>query len=150
MGSEMCIRDRYRQDVLNGKNMLSVEWYRSLSELIEGLMKNMFAGMGYSISLVILATLGSLLIHIWPWFGIWVTAGWAQILNGTTVIMMIGTFRYALGPYGVKLWHGLLLPFTITLFIYIQWRATFLTIKNGGIFWRETFYSLQKLQSNKV
>ena len=63
----------YRSDVLNGQGMVTVEWYRSVPELIQGLMKNMFAGTEYRVSLVILATIGSLPIHIWlgpsgsPW-----------------------------------------------------------------------------------
>ena len=100
----------YRQDVLNGRGMVTVEWYRSVGELIDGLMKNMFAGMEYSVSLVIAATLAALLMHIWPWIGVWMADGWPQALYAVTVVMMIGSFGVAMAPFGVKFWQGLILP----------------------------------------
>jgi len=143
-------RNGYRQDVLNGKGMVAVEWYRSVPELIHGLMKNMFAGMEYRVSFVVFATLASLLIHLWPWIGMWFATGWAQTLFALTVFMMVGSFGFALAPFGVKPWHGLFLPLTISLLVYIQWRATILTLWQGGITWRGTFYPLRKLRANKV
>ena len=143
-------RNGYRQEVMNGKGMVAVEWYRSVPELIHGLMKNMFAGMEYRLSVVILATIGSLLFHLWPWIGMWFTTGWAQTLFALTVFMMVGSFGFALAPFGVKPWHGLFLPLTISLLVYIQWRATILTLWQGGITWRGTFYPLRQLRANKV
>ncbi len=143
-------RNGYRQEVVNGKGMVAVEWYRSVPELIHGLMKNMFAGMEYRLSVVILATIGSLLFHLWPWIGMWFTTGWAQTLFALTVFMMVGSFGFALAPFGVKPWHGLFLPLTISLLVYIQWRATILTLWQGGITWRGTFYPLRQLRANKV
>lgn len=139
----------YTQDVLNGKDMVAVEWYRSLPELIDGLMKNMFAGMEYRVSLVIVATFASLLIHIWPWVGVWFAEGWPQALYAGTVVMMVGSFGLAMAPFGVKPWHGLLLPLTISLLVYIQCRATILTLWHGGISWRGTFYPLELLRSKR-
>ena len=136
----------YRQDVLNGRGMVTVEWYRSVGELIDGLMKNMFAGMEYSVSLVIAATLAALLMHIWPWIGVWVADGWPQALYAVTVVMMIGSFGVAMAPFGVKFWHGLMLPFTIGLLVYIQCRAMALALWRGGIIWRGTFYELRQLK----
>ena len=143
-------RNGYRQDVLNGKGMVAIEWYRSVPELIHGLMKNMFAGMEYRVSFVVLATLACLLIHLWPWIGIWFATGWAQALFALTVFMMVGSFGFTLAPFGVKPWHGLFLPLTISLLVYIQWRATILTLWQGGITWRGTFYPLWQLRANKV
>ena len=137
----------YRQDVLNGKGMLTVEWYRSVGELIDGLMKNMFAGMEYRVSAVIAATLAALLIHIWPWIGIWVAGGWPQAGYAVTVIMMVGSFGVAMAPFGVKFRHGLLLPLTIGLLVYIQCRAAVLALWRGGIVWRGTFYELRQLRN---
>ena len=143
-------RRGYRQDVLNGAGMVSVEWYHTVSELIDGLMKNMFAGMEYRLSFVFLGTIGTLLIHLWPWVGVWMTDGITQILLGITVLVMIGSFAYGMAPYGVRPWQGVLLPVTISLLLYIQWRATLLTLWNGGIWWRGTFYPLTDLKANKI
>ena len=140
----------YRQDVLNGKGMVAVEWYRSVGELIDGLMKNMFAGMEYRVSSVIAATLAALLIHLWPWIGVWVADGWPRAWYAVTVVMMVGSFGVAMVPFGVKFRHGLLLPLTIGLLVYIQCRAAVLALWRGGIVWRGTFYALRQLKKGNV
>ncbi len=137
----------YSQDVLNGTGMIGVEWYRSVGELIDGLMKNMFAGMEYRVSLVIVATLAALVMHIWPWIGVWVTDGWPQACYAVTVVMMVGSFGVVMAPFGVKFRHGLLLPLTIGLLVYIQCRAAALALWRGGIVWRGTFYELRQLKT---
>ena len=142
--------DGYRQDVLNGRGMVTLEWYRSVAELIDGLMKNMFAGMGYRVSLVIAATLAALVMHIWPWIGVWVTGGWLQAGYAVTVVMMIVSFGVTMGPFGVKFWQGLLLPLTVGLLVYIQCRSAALALWRGGIIWRGTFYELRQLKTGKA
>ena len=144
------VKDRgYTQDVLNGRGMVTVEWYRSVAELIDGLMKNMFAGMEYNVSLVIAATLAALVMHIWPWIGVWVTGGWPQAGYAVTIVMMIISFGVTMGPFGVKFWQGLLLPLTIGLLVYIQCRSAVLVLWRGGIVWRGTFYELRQLKAGK-
>ncbi|MDE0145990.1 MAG: glycosyltransferase [Nitrospira sp.] len=137
----------YSQDVLNGRGMIGVEWYRSVGELMDGLMKNMFAGMEYRVSLVIASALASLFMHVWPWFGVWVTDGWPQACYAVTVVMMVGSFGAVMAPFGVKFWQGLLLPLTIGLLAYIQCRAAVLALWRGGIVWRGTFYELRQLKA---
>src|SRR6266446_10263487 len=43
----------FRQDVVYGRGFITVEWYASLRELIDGLMKNAFAGVNYSLAAVV-------------------------------------------------------------------------------------------------
>ena len=140
----------YRQDVLNGRGMVTVEWYRSLGEFVDGLMKNMFAGMEYRVSSVIAATLAALVMHIWPWIGVWVTGGWPQAGYAVTILMMVGSFGVAMAPFGVKFRHGLLLPLTISVLVYIQCRSAALALWRGGIVWRGTFYPLRQLKTGKA
>ena len=140
----------YRQDVLNGRGVVTVEWYRSLGELVDGLMKNMFAGMEYRVSSVIAATLAALVMHIWPWIGVWVTGGWPQTGYAVTILMMVGSFGVAMAPFGVKFRHGLLLPLTISVLVYIQCRSAALALWRGGIVWRGTFYPLRQLKTGKT
>ncbi|MGD0059971.1 MAG: glycosyltransferase [Verrucomicrobiia bacterium] len=47
-------------------------------------------------------------------------------------------------------WHCVGAPVTALLFQYIIWRATLKTLRNDGIDWRGTHYSLQELKANKV
>ena len=46
-------RNGHSQEFLFGTGLLAVQWYSSMGELIDGLMKNMFAGVDYRISTVL-------------------------------------------------------------------------------------------------
>lgn len=140
----------YRQDVLIGKGIVMLEWYQSLGELIEGLMKNAFAGVEYRISIVILMTIGVLLGQVWPWIGLVVATGPAQYLYGAAVIFMIAVFWLSMAPYGIKPWHGIFFPIAALFLLFVQWRAMILTLWSGGITWRGTYYPLKALKANKV
>ena len=51
---------------------------------------------------------------------------------------------------GFSLWSVALYPLATLLFVYVQWRAVFLTYARNGIRWRGTHYTLAELRANKV
>lgn len=55
-----------RQDVVYARDLVTVEWYSSLGKLIDGLMKNAFAGVNYSLVAVAVSTTALFLIYVWP------------------------------------------------------------------------------------
>jgi glycosyltransferase involved in cell wall biosynthesis len=140
----------YGQEPLFGKQMLYVEWYSSLRELIDGLMKNAFAGADYRISKVVAASIALFTFTVWPFLGIFLTPGVPQIINfiivGLIFFLCFDTAQF----HGVKRWSGIGFPIATFLFIYIMWRAMLTTIFNNGIHWRGTYYSLADLKANKV
>jgi glycosyltransferase involved in cell wall biosynthesis len=140
----------YRQEFLFGKQMLHVEWYASVRELIQGLEKNSFSGLEYSVLAMVGATVGFVLFNIWPFLAIFLTAGSTQILNLVVVfLILLLTFASAQFHEG-KPWYGLGFPIAAGLFVYILWRSMVVTLRNNGITWRGTHYSLKDLKANKV
>ncbi|MFD2171052.1 glycosyltransferase [Tumebacillus lipolyticus] len=138
-----------RQRLATGTRLLTVEWYPTLRDAIQGLEKNTFAGLNYSVLLVVVGVLGQLLAFCLPFFG-WMMLGWSGLLYGLSVLMMIAVYlRYTttVSPYsGVEV---VALPLTALLFVYIIVRSTYVTLRQGGIVWRGTFYSLQELKKMK-
>jgi hypothetical protein len=48
-------------------------------------------------------------------------------------------------------WHaGLAAPFVVPVFICALFNSTLVTLRQGGIRWRETFYSLEALRAGGV
>jgi hypothetical protein len=43
-------------------------------------------------------------------------------------------------------WYALMMPVAGSIMIYIMWRSAILTLKQGGIYWRDSFYSLDELK----
>jgi hypothetical protein len=52
--------------------------------------------------------------------------------------------------HGSQRWHCVGMPVTALLFQYIIWRAALKTLRNDGVDWRGTHYSLKELKANKV
>jgi glycosyltransferase involved in cell wall biosynthesis len=140
----------YRQEPLFGKHLLHVEWYSSLRELINGLMKNAFAGVDYSIFKVVAASIALFTFNVWPFMGMFLTHGVAQFINFIIVGLIFFLCWDTAQFHGFKRWSGIGFPIVTLLGIYIMWRAMLTTMFNNGIDWRGTHYSLAELKSNKV
>jgi len=140
----------YRQRLLHGESHLTVEWYGSVRELVDGLMKNAFAGVEYSIAAVVLSTLMQMVFSIWPFFALFVTAGWLQFLNLVTVLIMLSLCVEMVRVQHLRPWYCIGFPFGILMLVYIMCRAMVLNIRHDGITWRGTHYSLKELKANKI
>src|SRR5260370_18035388 len=73
-------RAGYKQEMVFGIGLLAVEWYSSLGELIEGLMKNAFAGLEYNVAVSISAGIAVLLLNECPFVAIFAVTALARLL----------------------------------------------------------------------
>jgi hypothetical protein len=143
-------RAGFRQDVIHGSGMLSLEMYSSIGELVRGLEKNAFSGADYSIPLTVGSSLVSLLFNVWPFLGVFLAAPparWIYCLN--CLALWVLAFIAARGTR-VPRTCPLAMPLGVLLFVYIQWRTMLLNYYHNGISWRDTHYSLAELKANKV
>ncbi len=150
MLGKLVKKNGFRQEILFADDLMSVEWYSSFREMVGGLMKNSFAGAGYSVSFVVLATILQLATSLWPFTALFFTSGTVWLLNAAIVLALLTVAADSAKYFGLKFWAGLAYPIGNLLFLYIIWRATFLTLIHDGIDWRGTHYSLKELKANKV
>lgn len=139
-----------RQELVAAQKLLEVEWYSSVPQLVDGLMKNAFSGLNYRLSLVIAATLAQFLLSIWPFLALAFTSGTVFVLNLASVVLLVSTVGVLARHGGFSLWHALGFPFATAFFFYIIWKASIRTLRDGGIYWRGTFYPLEELRENKL
>ncbi len=139
-----------RQECLDGCNFITVPWYNSVTEMANGLRKNAFSAVDYQLSLCILLTLLIICCQILPFWGLLLTDGIVRLLCGLTVIAMFFSQLLAARAFALPLtclrWF-LLVPY---LKLWIFWRAIIITLQQGGIDWRGTFYSLDELKKNMI
>jgi glycosyltransferase involved in cell wall biosynthesis len=140
----------YRQEMVLGMRLLAVEWYSSLGELIDGLMKNAFAGLEYNVVRSIGAGIAVLLLNVWPFVAIFVVAGLAWSLYALAVAVMLLFISDTNHFYGQPRWYALAHPLSAILFVYILWKSMALALWTGGISWRGTHYPLSLLRANRV
>lgn len=128
-----------------GTRLLSVRWQEGLSGLIQGLEKNGFAGVDYSVPRLAASTAGMLLIAS-PFAGVFFTRGLARAANVASLGMIaaIGVQGEEMG--GAPWWHAATFPLGTALFLYAIWRSAALTLYRGGVQWRDTFYALAELR----
>jgi len=138
------------QEMVFGTGLIRVEWYSSLRELIDGLMKNTFAGVEYSVPFSILAGIAVLLAHVWPFAAVFLTHGATRLLNLATVALMLLIIADTDRFYRLPRYYAFGHPFCSLIFVYILWKSTLLALWNGGIRWRGTHYPLDLLKANRV
>ncbi|MCR8556804.1 glycosyltransferase family 2 protein [Mucilaginibacter sp. BJC16-A38] len=133
-----------KQDVLAGKGYVCLEWYKSFRQLANGVLKNSFAIADYKLTTAIANVLFILIAIALPMP--------VMFIFGTTTIRLMAaimlfchiTYMIIVPPN--KWWYALMIPFSGFFIAWIFLRATAITIVRGGIYWRESFYSLKMLK----
>lgn len=136
-----------RQRVVPGADRIGVEWYKSLKEAIKGLEKNIYAGLGYRVSLAVSAVAGQLLFFVLPLFApLWArgAAFWlfllADLLFALTYLAVV---RRINGERGEDV---LALHAAVPVLVWVLTRSIWLAHKRKGVYWRGTFYALNELK----
>lgn len=139
-------RAGYRQDMLMAIDLLAVHWQKGLSGIVKGLEKNAFAGLGYSLTTMLLLTLFSCWSTVLPYVmvslypaqqsaGYWLAIFWIHFV-----------FGFAAAKYAASWTVFPVFPVCSLLLLTAFWNSTLVTLRQGGIRWRETFYSLNLLR----
>lgn len=137
------------QDVYGGQGSLSVRWQSGgVWSIVRGLEKNAFSGTGYSITRTIGAVTVLCLLFVAPVIaaacGVWTWP--VGILSIGSLILSVGTAMTVGFPVSV----GLFYPWAMVVFAFIMLRSMVLTLRQGGIRWRDTFYSIESLRSGRA
>ena len=140
----------FRQDVVHGKDFIVVEWYSSVREMIDGLMKNAFAGVDYSLVTLAGSTVALVLMNVWPFVALLTTHGATRALNGVSVVLIVLLFWTSTRYTGGRLGYVLAFPAAVLLFVYIMWRSALVAVVRGTVTWRGTAYPLAQMRANRV
>ena len=133
-------------DVLYGQNELRVEWYKSIRQLINGLMKNTFSGFDYNVLKVIGGVAGTLLFFVFPLPVILIFGNsWQRMLVAYMFLFQLVLYWKLPGSKG-QWWYAFMSMYGGIIIAYIMTKSAIITIRNGGIYWRETFYPLTALR----
>ena len=150
MIGQIIKRQGFRQHVLQAREDISVPWYQSIPELVVGLDKNTYAGVGYNLGLMTLAVLNLVLTFLWPFIGVFVLQGTPQVLLGIVCSLLIISSAAMALRIRVNPICALFLPWIIFVFVFTIIRATVLFYLRGGIKWRDTLYTRKELMTNRI
>ena len=142
-------RGGYRQECMDGRGFVEVPWYQSVSELISGLMKNVFAFFNYNLWFMLFGLLALGLVVVLPYWGALFYEGavrWFFIGAIAVRVLGIGVGLISSGVEKRALCWLLVTPFIV---LYIIMRATMSALVQGGISWRGSFYPLDQLRKQE-
>ena len=140
----------YSQEMLFGRGMIGVEWYPSVAALARGLEKNTLAGVDYRIAAIVIGAVVQTILFVWPFAALAFTSGPTLAINAATCLLLLAACAEQTRFVGVPRWHAAGLPVATVLLIFILLRATWVTVRDGGINWRGTYYPLAALRANRI
>jgi glycosyltransferase involved in cell wall biosynthesis len=127
-----------------------VRWHAGLGNLVRGVTKNFFAGAGYNLGVVALGITGLLLLNVAPFFGVLLGHGWIRVFAVAALALILCFHTGVAMTMRVSPLYSLTHPLGALLLSYMLLRSTFVTLKQGGIVWRGTFYPLDELKRGNV
>lgn len=140
----------FRSDCAFAHDFLSVRWHAGLSNMVRGVTKNFFASAGYNLGLIAVQVAGLMLMNIAPFVGLFVSHGWIRLFCTIAVLIAVGFHAGIAIQSGVSPLYALTQPLGAMLFCYMLVRSTAVTLWQGGIVWRDTFYPLEDLKRGVV
>lgn len=146
---KLLFKHRATADFLVAEDTVRVKWQDSAWGVICGLEKNAFASMSYSLVKMLGFSVFFSLIFFAPFIAIvLVTLESAHGFVATLILLHL-TFGRLSAAFGGSpaVMPGLILGAVGMLFAF--WRSAVLTLRHGGVNWRETFYSLKDLRAGE-
>ncbi|HTZ49199.1 MAG TPA: glycosyltransferase [Verrucomicrobiae bacterium] len=140
----------FRSGVGVAQNYVSVAWHLGLGNLVRGVEKNFFAGAQFRVGVVVAQILALVLMNVAPFIGLIFGHDWVRALAAISVLIAM-CFHFGVDVVmRVPPLYCLTLPMGALIFSYMILRSTIVTLRQGGIVWRGTFYPLAELRRGLV
>jgi glycosyltransferase involved in cell wall biosynthesis len=143
-------RSGFRSGVGIAEDSVAVRWHAGVGNLIRGVTKNFFAGAGYKVGVVATGLAGLFLIDVAPFLGVFLAHGWIRVFAAIAVFVALSFHAAVAITMRVSPLYALTHPLGAVLLGYMLLRSTIITLKQGGIVWRDTFYPLDELRRGVV
>ncbi len=134
-----------RSEILRAGDGLSIRWQAGAWACITGLEKNAFAAANYSVMQLLWICGLTTLVFCGPVAGAILTG---EARNGFVAAAVLSHFLYGLTAWlhGYSFWlFPMLMPSGLA-FVFAFLRSGWITLRQGGVRWRDTFYPLEVLR----
>jgi glycosyltransferase involved in cell wall biosynthesis len=140
----------FRSDCGLASGFVSVRWHAGLANIAQGVTKNFFAAAGYNLALLAAQVAGLVLMNILPFVGLVMGHGWTRLFCAIAVLIAVGFHAGVAMVSRVSPLYALTQPLGAVFFCYMLLRSAVVTLRQGGIVWRDTFYPLEELKRGVV
>jgi glycosyltransferase involved in cell wall biosynthesis len=140
----------FRSGVAAADGMVRVRWHDGVGNMIRGVTKNMFGSLSFRISLTLAAAALILISGILPFAGLIIASGAARVFSLIAALAAVIAQGEVTQGAGESRLYGLTHPLGAVIFIYMMLRSMVVTLRLGGVVWRDTFYPLDELRRGIV
>ncbi len=132
------------QRIAFAPGLVRVHWAAGAWGLVQVLTKNLFSAFRFHVSLALGACVWLAVFCIAPGLGLlWHETRLPAVL---TLLAVLQTYRLYGRVSGIRAWQAFLSPAGALLFLVALLRSMVTTLRQGGVVWRGTFYSLKTLR----
>jgi glycosyltransferase involved in cell wall biosynthesis len=140
----------FRQRVIFGDDLIEIRWAKGARGVVNNLTKNFFAVMSFQPWRAVGGSVAMAILNLLPFWGTFFAPGWTRIPYAVTLASMFLLYAGIWRKVEISPWYFLLHPVSTLLFIYTMMRSMIVTLRNGGVEWRGTFYPLEELKKGLV
>jgi hypothetical protein len=140
----------FRSGVAKAGDAVSVHWHSGLSNTIRGTTKNFFAVSGFRLRVTCVQIFGVLVTCVLPVAALVFAHGWAGVFGAVAVGLPLIIAGGAARQFGEPVLYAVTYPIGALIFAWMMARSAIVTLWQGGIVWRGTFYPLEELRRGVV
>jgi len=140
----------YAQRNVFGHDLISLRWVKGTMGMVNNLTKNFFAIMSFQSWRTLGFAFMLAFLNVMPFIGIFLTRGWGRLPYAVALVCLFGIYLGMSWKSAVPVYYFFLHPVSSLVFVYIVLRSMVLTLAQGGVEWRGTFYGLEELKSGRV
>jgi GT2 family glycosyltransferase len=135
-----------RQDVVFGHELVSLRWAVGAAGVVANLEKNLFAFLRFRVSLALGVCAVTFFLCVCPFLGLLLAPGWARAPFAVAVAMIALAYTFTGRYMASSPWMFLTCPIAALVFNFATLQSAFIAVRDGGITWRGTKYSLEELR----
>ena len=133
-----------------GHDLVSLRWGRGAMGIVDNVTKNFFAVMSFQIWRMAASCFAVAFINLLPFWGLIFAHGWARLPYAVAIFGLFSIYVGMSTKSDVPPYYFVLHPVSTLLFLYAMLRSMILTLRQGGVIWRGTKYSLAELKKGLV
>jgi hypothetical protein len=139
-----------RSGVGTAGRAVSLRWHAGVGNIVRGTTKNFFAVTRFQLWRVFVQAAGLFLMSVLPFVALPFLRGWPLAFAALAAALAVAIQASVSIKFEVPAAYALTHPIGAMILIWMLVRSTFVTLRQGGIVWRGTFYPLDELKRGLV
>lgn len=137
-----------RQAVATGPGLVEIHWAAGARGIIRGMTKNIFAVFRFRPLPLVAAAGWVLLFAVGPVLCLAFSS--TRLAGGVALAAIFGIYVLSARTSRISPMYALFMPLAAPAVVYAMLRSMAVTLWNGGVVWRGTFYGLEELRREMI